>query len=121
MRALPAIKIKWAYLEDVDELGVGDVAVLVLVESVEDDAELLPGEEDTQLGHELLELQLLEHSVLVSVETLFPSEATHTRRSNNQIITSHDSKARRDAHAQRSGATQPLSLQAEISHQSQRL
>ena len=58
------------YLEDVDEFGVGDVAVLVLIEVVEDDAKLLSSEEDAQLRHELLKLQLLEHSILVAVEAL---------------------------------------------------
>lgn len=58
------------YLKDVDELSVGDVAVLVLVEVVEDDAELLSCEEDAQLGHELLEFELLKDSVLVAIEAL---------------------------------------------------
>ena len=58
------------YLEDVDELAVGDVAVLVCIEVIEDDAELLSGEEDSQLGHEFLELELLKHSVLVAIEAL---------------------------------------------------
>ena len=59
-----------SYLEDVDELSVGDVAVLVLVEVVEDDAQLLSSEEDAQLRHELLELQLLQDTVLVAVKAL---------------------------------------------------
>ena len=58
------------YLENVDEFGVGDVAVLVLIEVVEDDAKLLSSEEDAQLRHEFLEFQLLEHSILVAVEAL---------------------------------------------------
>ena len=58
------------YLEDVDELVVGDVAILVLVKVVEDDTELLSCEEDTQLGHELLELELLKDSILVAIEAL---------------------------------------------------
>lgn len=55
-------------LEDVDELVVGDVTVLVLIEVIEDDAKLLFCEEDTQLGHELFELQLLQDSVLVAIK-----------------------------------------------------
>jgi len=59
-----------AYLEDVDELGVGDVAVFVRVEVVEDDAEFLSGEENAKLGHELFEFELLQDTILVAVETL---------------------------------------------------
>lgn len=58
------------YLENVDELAVGDVAILVRVKVVEDDAELLSCEENAQLGHELLKLQLLKDSVLVAIEAL---------------------------------------------------
>ena len=58
------------YLEDVDEFSVGDVAVLVLIKVVENDAKLLSGEENSKLGHELLELKLLQDSILVAIETL---------------------------------------------------
>lgn len=58
------------YLENVNELVVGDVAILVRVKVVEDDAEFLSCEEDAQLGHELLELQLLKDSILVAIEAL---------------------------------------------------
>ena len=63
------------YLENVDKLGVGDVSILVRVKVVKDDSKLLPGKEDTKLGHELLELQLLEDSVLVCVVAL--ENSTH--------------------------------------------
>ena len=58
------------YLENVDEFGVGDVSVLVLIKVVEDDAKLLSSEEDSKLRHELLELKLLEDAVLIAVEAL---------------------------------------------------
>ena len=58
------------YSEDTDELGISDVAVLVLIEMVEDDAQLLSGQENAQLRHELLKLKLLQHSVLVAVKAL---------------------------------------------------
>jgi len=55
-------------LEDIDELRVGDVAVLVLIEGVEDDAELLSSEENTKLAHKFFEFELLEDAVLVAIE-----------------------------------------------------
>jgi len=58
------------YLENVDKLSVCDVSVLVLIKVVKDDSELLPGKENTKLGHELFELQLLKDSVGVSVVAL---------------------------------------------------
>ena len=63
------------YLENVDELGVGDVSILVGIKVVKDDSELLPGKEDTKLGHELFKLQLLKYSVLVAVVAL--QNSTH--------------------------------------------
>ena len=62
--------MKFAYLQDIDKLRVGDVTVLVLIKVVEDDAKLLSGEEDSKLRHELLELKLLEDAVLIAVEAL---------------------------------------------------
>jgi len=64
------VELSSAYPENVDELGVGDVAVLVLVKVVEDDSQLLTGEEDAQLRHEFFELQLLEDAILIAVEAL---------------------------------------------------
>lgn len=65
-----ATKTCETYLEHVDKLGVCDVSVLVLIEVVEDDAELLSGKEDAKLGHEFFELQFLENSILVAIEAL---------------------------------------------------
>ena len=59
-----------SYLEHADELGVADVAVLVGVERVEHAAELLSGEEDSELGEELLKLKSAEDAVLVLVKAL---------------------------------------------------
>ena len=56
--------------ENVDEFCVCNVTVLVLIEVIEDDAKLLFCEEDTQLGHELFELQLLQDSILVAIKAL---------------------------------------------------
>lgn len=58
------------YLEDVDELGVCNVTVLVLIEVVEDDAELLSSKENAQLRHEFLKLQFLKDTILVAIEAL---------------------------------------------------
>ena len=68
------------YLEDVDEFGVGDVTVLVLIEVVEDDAQLLPREEDTKLGHEFFELKLLQHTILVAVKALHTNQTAVSNR-----------------------------------------
>merc|ERR1712166_1553948 len=57
-----------AYLEDVDELSVGDLAVLVVIEVVVDVSKFLTGKEHSELGEELLELKLGKGAVLVSVE-----------------------------------------------------
>ena len=64
------------YLENIDELRVGDVAVLVLIEGIEDDAELLSGEENAKLAHELFEFELLEDAVSVAIEALPTYKAT---------------------------------------------
>ena len=58
------------YLENIDEFCVCDVAILVLVEVIEDDTELLSGEENAKLRHEFLELELLQNTVLVAIEAL---------------------------------------------------
>lgn len=58
------------YLEHANELSVADVAVLVGVESVEYAAQLLSGEEDSELGKELLEFKSAEDAVLVLVKAL---------------------------------------------------
>ena len=68
------------YLEDVDEFGVGNVTVLVLIKVVKNDAQLLPCEEDTKLGHEFLELELLQHTVLVAVKALHTSKTAVSDR-----------------------------------------
>ena len=62
--------VRFAYLQYIDKLRVGDVTVLVLIKVVEDDAKLLSGEEDSKLRHELLKLKLLEDAVLIAVEAL---------------------------------------------------
>lgn len=58
------------YPKHTDELGIGNVTVFVLVKVVEDDTQLLSGQEYAKLRHELLELQLLEHAILVAVKAL---------------------------------------------------
>ena len=73
------------YLEDVDELVVGDVAVLVLIEVVEDDAKLLSRQEDSQLGHEFLELKLLQDAVLVAIEALQTHRQTWSIANNSNL------------------------------------
>ena len=45
------------YLKNVDELGVGNVSVLVGVEVVEHYAELLSSEENSKFGHKFLKLK----------------------------------------------------------------
>ena len=62
--------VRFAYLQYIDKLRVGDVTVLVLIKVVEDDAKLLSGEENSKLRHELFELKLLEDAVLIAVEAL---------------------------------------------------
>ena len=56
-----------AYLEDVDELGVSDLAVLVEIEMVVDGSQFLAGKEDSELGEEFFELKLGKSAVLVLV------------------------------------------------------
>ena len=73
------------YLEDVDELVVGDVAVLVLIEVVEDDAKLLSRQEDSQLRHELLEFKLLQDAVLVAIEALKKHRETWSIANNSNL------------------------------------
>ena len=58
------------YLEDIDELGVADVAVLVGVEVVEHHSQFLSGEEHSQFGQKLLEFQFAQNSVLIFVKAL---------------------------------------------------
>lgn len=55
-------------LEDVDELGVSDLAVLVEIEVVVDGSQFLAGKEDSELGEEFFELKLGKSAVLVLVE-----------------------------------------------------
>jgi len=55
-------------LKGVNELGVGDLAILVEVEVVVHVSELLSGKEHSQLGEELLELKLGKSAVLVGIE-----------------------------------------------------
>ena len=58
------------YLEALYELTPLDVAVLVGVEGIEDDAKLLSCEEDAKFWHHFLELKLVENSVLIGIELL---------------------------------------------------
>jgi len=70
--------VRHAGLEDVDELSVGDLAVLVVIEVVVDVSKFLTGKEHSELGEELLELKLGKGAVLVSVELLKEKESlTH--------------------------------------------
>lgn len=55
-------------LEDVDELGVSDLAVLVEIEVVVDGSQFLAGKEDSELGEEFFKLKLGKSAVLVLVE-----------------------------------------------------
>ena len=58
------------YLEALDELCPGDVAVLIGVEGVEDNAEFLSREEDAELRHHFFKFQFVKDSILICVKLL---------------------------------------------------
>jgi hypothetical protein len=62
------VSSKNTYLESIDKLAVADVAVLVQVESVENNAEFLRCEENAHLARELLEFDFVEHAISIDVE-----------------------------------------------------
>jgi len=56
------------YLKNIDQLAVADVAVLVHVEGIENNAEFLRRQEHAHLARELLEFNFVEDAISIDVE-----------------------------------------------------